>query len=105
VANVGTRLIDGKLWFVASYVGPGFDGTCRPTDAGRRLVEAVEATSGATMDEQRDLGIVTHWGDEVDYNCERLLEITAPNVTALLMSGFRWDDEALVAAASPKDQQ
>ena len=50
------------------------------------------------MGEHRDLGFATHWGDEVDYMYECLLEITAANVAALLKSEFTWDDAALEAA-------
>jgi hypothetical protein len=50
------------------------------------------------MGEQLDLGCAVHWGDEVDYKYERLLEITAANVAAILKSEFSWDDSALEAA-------
>jgi hypothetical protein len=98
MGRISTRLVNGKLWFVASFLGSGPDGTYRPTDAGPRLAKAVEATSGASISEFRDLGIAVHWGDEVDYQSECLLEITAANVAALLKSEFRWEDAALVAA-------
>jgi hypothetical protein len=95
---ISTRLIDGKLWFVASYLGPGPSGTCRQNDPRSRLTEAVKTTPGASMGEQLDLGFAIHWGDEVDYKYERLLEITAANVAALLKAEFTWDDLALQAA-------
>jgi hypothetical protein len=60
------------------------------------------------MGEHRDVDIAVHWGDEVDYQCERLLEITAANVAALLKSEFSWDDGALAAArgyVSPPEAQ
>src|SRR5262249_6182421 len=94
VGCISTRLINGKLWFVASYLGPGPSGTYRPSDPGPRLIEAVKATAGASMGEQLDLGFAIHWGDELDYKYECLLEITAANVAALLKSEFTWDDAA-----------
>jgi hypothetical protein len=55
-------------------------------------------TAGASMGEQLELGVATHWGDEFDYKYECLLEITAANVAALLKSKFTWEDAALEAA-------
>lgn len=94
---ISTRTIDGKLWFVATYLDSG-PGTYRSTDSGPRLTKAVEAMPGATMGECRDLGITVHWGDEVDYKYECLLDVTSANVAALLKSEFRWEDDALAAA-------
>jgi hypothetical protein len=50
------------------------------------------------MGKHRDLGIPVHWGDEVDYEYECLLEITAANVAALLKSEFNWEEDALAVA-------
>jgi hypothetical protein len=98
MGSISTRLVDGVLQFVASYLGPGPDGTYRPSDAGSQLAKAVEATPGATIGEHRDLGSAVHWGDEVDYEYECLLEITAANVAALLKSEFNWEEGALAIA-------
>jgi hypothetical protein len=99
MTRIGTRLIDGKLSFVASCLGPGPTGTLHADDEWPLLLDAVEATPGATIAESRRLGIAIHWGDEVDYQFECLLEITAANVAALLKCPFfHWEDDALAAA-------
>jgi hypothetical protein len=94
---ISTRVIDGKLWFVATYLDTG-PGTYRSTDSGPRLAKAVEAIPGATMGECRDLGSTFHWGDEVDYKYECLLDVTSANVAALLKAEFSWENDALAAA-------
>jgi hypothetical protein len=69
---ISTRLSDGKLCFVAFYLGTGPCGTWHADDQGPLLVEAVKATPGATIAESRNLGVAIHWGDEVDCRYESL---------------------------------
>src|SRR5262245_50744209 len=94
---IRTRVVDGKLWFVATY----FDSkeTYRSADPGPRLAKAVAAIPGAAG-QSRDLGIDFHWGDEIDRKYECLLDVTSANVAALLKSEFRWEDDALAAASA-----
>ena len=98
MGRISTALIDGKLRFVTSYLGPPPSGTYRSTDPGPRLIEAVKSTPGATMGEHVHLGFAIHWGDEVDDKYECSLEITSANVAALFKSEFTWNDDALEAA-------
>jgi hypothetical protein len=51
------------------------------------------------MNGPHELGAAQHWGDEVDFKYECLLELTPANVAALLKSGFGWDDAAQAARA------
>jgi hypothetical protein len=95
---ISTRVVDGKLWFVATYLDA--DQAWRSTDPGARLAKAVASIPGATMGQCRDLGITFHWGDEVDRKYECLLDITSANVAALLKSELSWEDDALAAARS-----
>ena len=93
---ISTRVVDGKLWFVATYLDDNT--TYRSTDPGPRLAKAVAAIPGATMGQSRDLRIEVHWGDEADRKYECLSDVTSANVAALLKSEFRWEDDALAAA-------
>lgn len=82
-----------KVFFVVELFLPGTCVSSRLLD-GENLGIAVSLVSGASMSKSKCVRVIEHPDPTDDYIFQSRMECTRENATALLATGFGWDEDA-----------